>query len=262
MTSSDDKKETISPLKDVYASVLFLTRVPAPSWPNAANRPLANSMWAFPVAGAAAAVIAGAAYAIADALGLPLIVAGLLAVAALIFVTGALHEDGLADTADGIGGGHDEEARLEIMSDSRIGAYGAIALVVSVAGRAALLASIAQPLFVLGALVAAAAVSRAALPMMMALDTPAKSSGLGADAGKPDGPIWGLAVLLGAVAAAMAAPSGWFICVIAALLAALVTGWFCRARVGGYTGDTLGATQQVAEFAALAAIAAAMSRVD
>ena len=125
MTSSDDKKETISPLKDVYASVLFLTRVPAPSWPNAANRPLANSMWAFPVAGAAAAVIAGAAYAIADALGLPLIVAGLLAVAALIFVTGALHEDGLADTADGIGGGHDEEARLEIMSDSRIGAYGA-----------------------------------------------------------------------------------------------------------------------------------------
>ena len=259
MTSSDDKKEAISPLKDVYAAVLFLTRLPVPPWPAAANRQLASSMWAFPVAGISVAIVAGAVFAVAEALGLPLFIAGLLAIAALIFITGALHEDGLADTADGIGGGHDAETGLEIMSDSRIGAYGAIALIISVTGRAALLATIAQPLFVLGALVATAAISRAALPLMMAVDTPAKASGLGADAGKPDGLIWGLAVLLAAIAAAMAAPAGWFICVIAALLAALVTGWFCRARLGGYTGDTLGAAQQVAEFAALAAIAAAMS---
>ena len=243
----------------MYASVLFLTRLPAPSWPAAASRQLAQSMWAFPVAGISVAVIAGAAFAIAEGLGLPLFIAGLVAVAALIFITGALHEDGLADTADGIGGGHDAQSRLEIMSDSRIGTYGAIALIVSVTGRAALLATIAQPLFVLGALVAAAAISRAALPLTMALDTPAKTSGLGADAGKPDTMTWGLAVLLGAVAAAMAAPAGWFICVIAALLAALVAGWFCRARLGGYTGDTLGAAQQMAEVAALAAIAVSIS---
>jgi len=259
MTSSDDKKETISPLKDVYASVLFLTRLPAPSWPAAASRQLAHSMWAFPVAGISVGVIAGAGFAIAEALGLPLFIAGLVAIAALIMVTGALHEDGLADTADGIGGGHDAQSRLEIMSDSRIGTYGAIALIVSVAGRAALLATIAQPLFVLGALVAAATISRAALPLAMALDAPAKTSGLGKDAGKPDGMIWGLAVLLGVVAAAMAAPAGWLICVIAALLAALVTGWFCRARLGGYTGDTLGAAQQMAEVVALAAITASIS---
>jgi len=259
MTSSDDKKETISPLKDVYASVLFLTRLPAPSWPAATNRQLAHSMWAFPVAGISAAVIAGAAFAIAEALGLPLFVAGLVGIAALILVTGALHEDGLADTTDGIGGGHDVQSRLEIMSDSRIGSYGTIALIVSVTSRAALLATIAQPLFVLGALVAAAAISRAALPLTIALDTPAKTSGLGVDAGKPDGINIGLAVLLGTVATAMAAPAGWFICVIAALLSALVASWFCRTRLGGYTGDTLGAAQQMAEFAALAVIAASIS---
>jgi len=262
MASSDDKdekKETMNPLKDVYASVLFLTRLPAPSWPVAANRQLAQSIWAFPVAGISVAIIAGAAFSIAEALSLPLFVSGLVAIAALILVTGALHEDGLADTADGIGGGHDAQSRLEIMSDSRIGTYGAIALIISVTGRAALLATIAQPFLVLGALVAAAAISRAALPLTMVLDTPAKTSGLGADAGKPDGMTWGLAVLLGVVAVAIAAPAGWVICVIAALLAALVAGWFCRARLGGYTGDTLGATQQMAEFSALAAIAASIS---
>ena len=162
-------------LKDVYASVVFLTRFPAPGWPAAAERPLSSGMWAFPLAGVPVATVGGAVYILCDLLELPVAVAALFAVLALIVATGGLHEDGLADLADGIWGGSTPDRRLEIMSDSRIGAYGAIALIVSVAGRAAAIAAIGDPAFVLGALVAACAVSRAMMPMAMVSSTSTKS---------------------------------------------------------------------------------------
>ena len=115
MTASDK-----SLMKDVYASIVFLTRFPAPGWPAAANRPLAGAMWAFPLAGVLVATVGGAVYILCDLLDVPVIVAALFATVALIVATGGLHEDGLADLADGIWGGTDAEKRLAIMSDSRI----------------------------------------------------------------------------------------------------------------------------------------------
>jgi adenosylcobinamide-GDP ribazoletransferase len=259
MAASDAQNDKISFLKDVYISVVFLTRLPAPGWPEAAVRKLSTGMWAFPIAGVLVATIAGVVYAICDALGLPVYISALFAVVALIVATGGLHEDGLSDLADGVWGGADQAKRLAIMSDSRIGAFGAIALIVSVSGRAAAIATIGQPLFVLGALVAAAAVSRAMMPALMTFGTPAKTDGLGATAGKPAMAAWGGALLLAAVICAVAAPAGWLMCLIAAAAGAALIGWFAHRNLGGYTGDVLGAAQQVAELFALTVIASVIA---
>ena len=191
MAASDTVSEKFSFLKDVYVSVVFLTRLPAPGWPDAAARKLSTGMWAFPIAGILIATIAGVVYALCDAMELPVYISALFAVVALIIATGGLHEDGLSDLADGIWGGSDADKRLAIMSDSRIGAYGAIALIVSVTGRAAAIATIGEPVFVFGALVAAAAVSRAVMPAVMTFGTPAKTDGLGVSAGAPAFAAWG-----------------------------------------------------------------------
>ncbi|MGB0632105.1 MAG: adenosylcobinamide-GDP ribazoletransferase [Alphaproteobacteria bacterium] len=246
-------------LRDIYASVVFLTRFPAPGWPEAAERPLSSGMWAFPIAGVLVATVGGAVYILCDLLELPATVAALFAVVALIVATGGLHEDGLADLADGIWGGATAERRLEIMSDSRIGAYGAIALIVSVAGRAAAIAAIGDPAFVLGALVAACAVSRAMMPLVMAFSQPAKGDGLGAGVGVPTAGVWGGALLLAVVITLLAAPADWLGCLIAAALGAALIGWFAQRNLGGYTGDVLGASQQMAELFALAVIAGAVT---
>ena len=111
----------------------------------------------------------------------------------------------------------------------------------------------------LGALVAAAAVSRAVMPALMNFGTPAKTDGLAAAAGKPAASVWGSAFLLSAVICAIAAPAGWFICLIAAAAGAALVSWFARRNLGGYTGDVLGAAQQVAELFALTVIASVIA---
>ena len=254
MTASDK-----SLLKDIYVSIVFLTRFPAPSWPAAAERPLANAMWAFPVAGILVATLGGAVYILCDLLELPVTISALFATVALIVATGGLHEDGLADLADGIWGGPDPEKRLAIMSDSRIGAYGAIALIVSAAGRAAAIAAIGDPALVLGALVAACAVSRGMMPLVMAFSQPAKADGLAAGAGTPTASGWGGALLIAVIVTMLAAPADWLGCLIGAAFGAALIGWFAQRNLGGYTGDVLGASQQVAELFALAVIASAVT---
>ena len=245
-------------LKDIYASVVFLTRFPAPSWPAAASRPLASAMWTFPIAGVLVATVGGGVYIICDLMELPGFVAALFATVALIMTTGGLHEDGLADLADGVWGGENADKRLEIMFDSRIGTYGTIALIASVGGRAAAIAAISDPAMVLGALVAACGVSRGMMPLVAAFSRPAKGDGLGAGAGKPSWSSWGGALLISLLICPLAAPADWLGAMIAAVLGASVIGWFAHRNLGGYTGDVLGASQQVAEIFALAVIAGAV----
>ena len=128
--------------------------------------------------------LAGAiAYALAVWLGLPPWPAAVLALATTIWLTGALHEDGLADVADGFGGGRTREDKLAIMRDPRIGSYGALALVLAVLARAGAMAALAEPAAVAAALVAAGAASRAALPAVMAALPQARPDGLAAKGG-------------------------------------------------------------------------------
>ena len=198
--------------------------------------------------------IAGGTLWVAAQWNLHPLVCGLLGLAAGALVTGALHEDGLADDIDGLGAGGDRARRLEIMRDSHIGAFGVLALVFSVGIRAAALAGIGGPGLAFGAMLAAAMVSRGLLPMIMALTSPARPDGLGQSAGRPGlvNALVGLAlavvgaVLLMGLELAVTA-------LIAAILAAAAIAILAKRGIGGYTGDVLGAAQQVAEIAVLTA---------
>lgn len=219
---------------------------------------LARSMPMFPLVGAAVGAIGALVYMIAHWL-LPPLLAAPLALAATILVTGGLHEDGLSDCADGLYGGHDRESRLAIMRDSRIGAYGAIALGLTLILRGGSLAALGNVREVAGALIAAHALGRAAIVPVMLMLTPARADGLGAGAGMPTQGEAGMAVILALIIAALSLPIGMALsAVIGAALAAIAVAFFSRAMIGGYTGDVLGAVEQGAEtFALLAMVAAA-----
>lgn len=154
----------------------------------------------------------------------------------------------LADTADGLGGGADREAKLAIMRDSRIGSYGVLALVFSVGLRAAALAAIGSSGRVTAALIAAHAVGRGFLPPVLRALEPARSDGLGAAAGRPEpGMAWS-AVAIAVVVALFALDftPGFTALIAAAAVMALLAGT-ARRGVGGYTGDILGAIEQGGE---------------
>src|SRR5258707_12841578 len=185
---------------DFVAAGRFLTRLPLAGLSSAHTGLLARSMRAFPLVGVVVGLAGWAAFAVADGIGLPSMVAALLALVATVLVRGAVHEEGLADTADGLGGGEGRAGKLAIMRDSRSGAYGVLALVFSVALRAAALAALTTPR-VGAALVAAHAVSRAGLPVIMRWLEPARSDGLGASVGQPDDAAIGWCLGIGIVVA-------------------------------------------------------------
>jgi adenosylcobinamide-GDP ribazoletransferase len=243
-------------IREARLALMLLTRLPAGRLAEAPS--LADARWAYPLAGLAVGALGWAAFAAAAALGLPPAAAALLSLAATALATGALHEDGLADYADGAGAGGDRARRLEIMADSRLGSYGALALLVSAGLRAVALATLAPPLW---AFLAIAAASRAAMLGVQEALPPARPGGLGAAARGRDGErgsgVWrtpaglalGLAALLPLGAAGLAAGLA-----MAAAAAALAR--HARARLGGQTGDVLGAAQQLAEVAGWLALLA------
>jgi adenosylcobinamide-GDP ribazoletransferase len=244
---------------DLEVCVMFCTRLPlTPSMP-VASGDMARASWAMPVAGALVGALCALAYWMAVRLGLPPLVAAALAVAAGMAATGCLHEDGLADTADGLGG--DSRARkLEIMRDSRLGTYGACALAMSILLRWSALASIADAGAVGLALVAAHAAARAPLPAFMAYVPSARSDGLAAAAGAPPPQAVAAAGLLGVLALGLCL--GPMAAVVALVLLATAGALMARVSVkaiGGHTGDVLGALEQVNEILILL-VAAALAR--
>lgn len=223
------------------------------------NTGIARATRVFPLVGALIGLAGGLAFWLAHGLGLPPLAAGLIAVAATICLTGALHEDGLADVADGFGGAFARERKLEIMRDSATGAYGTLALVLSVGLRGAALAALAEPGAALAALIAAHAVSRSALPAVMLQVPLARRDGLAVAANKPEAAQAGIALALGAVMALILLGFGaGLLAVIAAGLATGAMVLVAQAHIGGYTGDVLGAIQQLAEIAVLLTAAAAL----
>src|ERR1700720_348987 len=163
---------------DLKVALVFYTRLPLAHDGPIAGADLARASWAAPVAGALVGALGAAAYGLAHMAGLgPLPAAG-LALVATMAVTGGLHEDGLADTADGFGAGTSPETRLAIMRDSRIGTFGGCALILSIGLRWAALASLAGPTRAAAALIAAHAAARAVPPLLMLLIPPARPDGL------------------------------------------------------------------------------------
>lgn len=240
------------PIVQAATALVWLTRLPVGRCLPETPPPLAAAAWAFPLVGVVLGAGAGLVLALAAGLGLPPLACALLALAAGMALTGALHEDGLADFADGCGA-RDRARALEIMRDSRIGSYGTIALLLSLGLRAAALAALAPGQGVL-ALIGAAALSRAGMAAALAFLPPARPDGLGRGAGRPTG----AAVAVGLLIAALAlVPAGGVLpALFACGLVQYALARLALRRLGGQTGDVLGAVQQVGEIAALLALAA------
>jgi adenosylcobinamide-GDP ribazoletransferase len=226
----------------------FLTCLPvAPPAASPAGA-LAQASWAFPVVGTAIGLLGAAAYGLAAALGLPGLASALLTLAATAAATGALHEDGLADSADGLLGGSDRDQRLAIMRDSRSGPYGVLALIFSVGLRAAALAALGDPGRVAAALVAAHAAARGGLPLVLRALDPARRDGLGALAGRPEaGTAWTAAAIGAAITLVTQGVGAGLAALLFAGAAMALAAGLARRRIGGYTGDVLGAVEQAGE---------------
>jgi len=218
---------------------------------------VAAACWAFPAVGAGIGFIAGCVMMVATMFGLGNAPSALLALVAAGAVTGALHEDGLADTADGFGGGRTRAEKLEIMRDSRQGSYGIIALIATIGLRAVALASIPGPIEGALALIAAHAASRAALAPALYYMQPARADGLGAAAGRPSRATMLVAVAIGVVVGlGMLGPVHGLVALLAMGAAVTAAAMLAQRQIGGYTGDVLGAFQQVGEIVMLLAAAA------
>lgn len=214
---------------------------------------LAEASWAFPLVGLPTALIGWAVLAAAQALGLAAPVAALLSVLALVLSTGALHHDGLADFADGIGGGTSRARRLEIMRDSRIGSYGVLALILAVGLEVAALSALPSP--PLAGFLLIAATSRLAMLGLLVALPPARREGLGHMAGRPRAAVLLPGAALVAALALAAGPAALGV-LAAALLPVLWVAHLARRRLGGQTGDVLGAAQLTAEVAGWLALSA------
>lgn len=251
---SESDLRAFSPLRDLQTAVSFLTRLPV----GHGDRPLFRAAYLFPLVGAAIGAVGGAVYWAAAALGLGGWVAALLAVAVTCIVTGALHEDGLADTADGFGGGTSAERRLEIMRDPRTGAFGVLALVFATGLKVAALAGAANAAEATALLIVAHAGARGCLPVVMWRLPTASGHGLAASAGKPDAAGALLALAMGLAAAAFLLPAAVPVAVATTAVVVWLLCRLARHMVGGYNGDVLGAIEQVAEIGILLAAAAVL----
>jgi adenosylcobinamide-GDP ribazoletransferase len=247
---------------DLVACLRFYSRLPIPApaiVPDAYAMPdFARVVPMLPVAGAIIGLCGAIVLTLADMANLPSLVAASLCIGCLLRATGCLHEDGLADTADGFGGGPNRARKLEIMKDSRLGTYGAAALCLSLTLRIVLIATILERLggrSAAVAVVAAAAVSRIAGLLPLTLLAPARIDGAGFSAPRPtlrrvvEVAFW--SSLLAGVICHFSGIEGWR--VVIACLAAFAAGLYITVlswrHIGGQTGDVAGAAQQVAEVA-------------
>src|SRR5262245_10162677 len=243
-------------LDDFKTAVAFLTRLPMPHPQGSMPPNFVRAHRMFPVMGALIGAAIGLFCLVMRATGLPDLASAALALGAGTILTGALHEDGLADVADGFGGGRDPAAKLEIMRDSRLGTYGALILLVSFAAKLSALAALPDAQVVYG-LIAAHTLARGVLPAM-SLNLPyARKDGLAANAGQPGAAVVTMAIAIGLVIALVAlswANAFWAALVTA--LSAVFMAWLAKRQIGGQTGDVLGAAEQVAETAVLLLLAA------
>jgi adenosylcobinamide-GDP ribazoletransferase len=243
--------------RDVTDALRFFTRLHWREPDASAPLDLGRIAWAAPVAGVAVGLLGTLVLALTALLGLPPLLRAGLATTVLVALTGALHEDGLADVADGFGGGATRATKLEIMRDSRVGTYGAIAIALALILRVGALTATLDGGFWRASLslMLVAALSRAAALTPLGLLPPARTDGAGAAVGRLDSSAlvaaWGsglvIAIALGLAALGLAH----------ALLAALMSGAgalamvaLARRAIGGQTGDVAGAAQQFGEIAA------------
>jgi adenosylcobinamide-GDP ribazoletransferase len=245
--------------RDISLAIGLLTRLPLPHPASVAPDGMARAQRAFPLVGA----LIGLAVGLIDrgllGIGIPALAAAALALGASAALTGALHEDGLADVGDGFGGGRDRAAKLSIMRDSRLGTYGAIVLLVGFSTRLSALASLPVASIV-ASLVVAHTLARAAIPVLAANMPFARDDGLGKSAGRPDMASAATAVVIAVVLALVCLPAkAASLAVVVTVAGAAAMAALARRQIGGVTGDVFGAVEQVVETAVLVMLAARLS---
>ena len=249
---------------DVARSVAFLSRIHVPQrhFVNYDGK-LSRAVRAFPTAGVLVSLPSAAVFSIFLALRADGMLAAFASLAIQTFITGALHDDGLSDTADGLGGGRDRDSALAIMRDSRIGSYGAVSLILAFGLRSAALAALADRLTPSQAgvlILAVAAISRAALVWHWSMLPPARKDGVAASVGEPETNAAYVAyatAILFAIITLWIFTNLWAFAMSAAAVLFCVYGFtgLVRGKIGGHTGDTLGASLQIAEIAVLVSLA-------
>lgn len=243
-------------LEAFFAALRFFTRIPVPGWVGHSDAGLNHAARYFPAVGLLLGGLAAAVCA-AGSRFWPLPVAVLLSMAATLYATGAFHEDGLSDMTDGLGGGWEKLRILEIMKDSRVGSYGVVALVMALLGKFVLLGALGERnlLLLLAALPAGHAWSRFCSTLLLRHmdyvreDQLSKAKPLATRLSRSGLLVAGLFALAGLAGIALIDPATL---PAALLLAGLATVWLGRLLhrwLGGYTGDCLGAVQQVSELA-------------
>jgi len=255
----------IRELRLFLIALQFMTRVPVPRWVGFEDEWLNRSARHFAGVGVLVGGFgAGVLWVAAHAWPMPVAVG--LSMVATLWLTGAFHEDGFADTCDGLGGAVSRERALEIMKDSRIGAYGAIGIVTMLGLKAATLATLplasALPALVLGHTASRAAATGVMLVLPYAGDTAhAKAKPLAQQVGAVEAAgavLWVGLVCIGLWTLDAITASALGIGLASAAVATMVWARWLRRRLGGFTGDTLGATQQIAELALLLGVSATL----
>ncbi len=259
------KRGRIRPFAELLHGLRFLTRLPVPFARTIDPPPLSQSMRLFPVAGALIGALNGAVLSFCIWLEVGSLLSAALTAAFGLLVTGALHEDGLADTADGFGGGKTRDQRLEIMRDSRIGTYGTLALVMALLIRTAAFESLSEldPTLIIGILAACGSFSRALVVDLLWATRPARGDGLSVMAGTPGRNGAAFAIITGAgltllIGMKLAAESGLLALAAGLAVTALLRRMTIR-LIGGQTGDVCGAVQVLSELAMLTIFAATNS---
>jgi adenosylcobinamide-GDP ribazoletransferase len=242
----------------------FLTRLPIPFSKTIDPPPLNQTMRMFSVAGGLIGLMVAAVLLVGRVSQLPPMLAAVFAAAAGLLITGALHEDGLADTADGLGGGKTRERRLDIMRDSRIGTYGALALIVAIAARVAAYVSLLDmsAFALVTIIVATQSFSRALVVDLLWATPPARANGLSAYAGQPPRSVAMFAIIIGLGLTLLA---GYFtrfenavFALALGLAAVAAVRWQAIRLIGGQTGDICGAAQVACDVLMLTAFVATL----
>lgn len=239
-------------LAELQLAFMLLTRLPAGTLTSHLPE-LAHARWAFPIVGCIVGGIIAASYIILSLLLLPSFAAAILAITAGLFSTGAIHEDGLADCADGFGGGQNREKKLAIMRDSAIGSYGTLSLIIIMGLRISLLSMLPAKLEIVTPIIICAVISRYAMVGYLCLLPAARQDGLGnqASGNQASGDNISALLLAGLIAlpAFVLGAFGLIYVIITIVIVALIWGVIAKYQLGGQTGDVCGAGQIICETA-------------
>jgi adenosylcobinamide-GDP ribazoletransferase len=235
----------------------LLTRFPLPSFERRSAASYASAFWAYPLAGGAVGMAGAVTFWLAAAMGFSTGVCVILALSAIILAEGGLHEDGVADFWDGLGGGETREEKLTIMRDSRIGTYGVIALLFTIGLQGMFLVNLHHYAGVGGVaagLIASEAAARGVLAVPLGSMLPARADGLGQGMAELQSSTLAAGALIAAVIALLLLGVSGFAVMIGAAIGALFISTLAGMFLGGYTGDVLGASAATARAGALGAL--------